>query len=103
MASLPADAFYPRPKVMSEVIALHPLEDPPVFLQDEHLFFRLVRAAFSQRRKTLQNALKAHPELGISPDQWSALLKKASICPQRRGETLSIGEFARLSNVIFMI
>ena len=103
VASLPAEAFYPRPKVMSDVIALHPLKDPPVFLQDEHLFFRLVRAAFSQRRKTLQNALKAHPELGISPDQWAALLKKAAICPQRRGETLSIGEFARLSNVIFRI
>ena len=103
VAFLPAEAFYPQPKVMSEIIVLYPLKDPPVFLQDEHLFFRLVRAAFSQRRKTLQNALKAHPELGIPSEQWSTLLKKASICPQRRVETLSIGEFARLSNVVFRV
>ena len=103
VASLPSEAFYPQPKVMSEVIVFHPLKNPPVSVHDEQLFFRLVRAAFSQRRKTLQNALKAHPELGIPSGQWSALLREAQISPQCRGETLSIKDFARLSNLIFRI
>ncbi|MGA1874701.1 MAG: 16S rRNA (adenine(1518)-N(6)/adenine(1519)-N(6))-dimethyltransferase RsmA [bacterium] len=103
IASLPPEDFFPRPKVHSEIISLLPLQNPPVHLQNEQLFFRLTQAAFSQRRKTLLNALKAQPALGVPQNLWPNLLERADICPHRRGETLSLGEFARLSNVIFHI
>ncbi|MEW5801351.1 MAG: 16S rRNA (adenine(1518)-N(6)/adenine(1519)-N(6))-dimethyltransferase RsmA [bacterium] len=99
--SLPAGAFYPRPKVTSKIISLHPLQSPRVSVQDEDLFFRLVRAAFSQRRKTLLNALKAHPELGVPREAWPDLLKESHLSPQGRGETLCLEEFAGLSDFVF--
>lgn len=101
VAFLPADAFYPQPKVASEIISLRPLKSPRVLVRDEELFFRLVRAAFSQRRKTLLNALRAHPELGVLREEWPDLLKEAHLSPQCRGETLSIEEFARISDLVF--
>jgi len=101
VASLPADAFYPRPKVTSEIISLRPLKSPRVLVQEEEFFFRLVRAAFSQRRKTLLNALRAHPELGVPREEWPDLLQGAYLSPQCRGETLTIEEFAVLSDLVF--
>ncbi|MEW6381413.1 MAG: 16S rRNA (adenine(1518)-N(6)/adenine(1519)-N(6))-dimethyltransferase RsmA [bacterium] len=101
VSHLPAEAFYPRPKVASEIIALRPIDNPQVSVQDEALFFRLVQAAFSQRRKTLLNALSAHRELGVRREEWPALFTQAHISPQRRGETLSLAEFASLSDLVF--
>ncbi|MCL6583508.1 MAG: 16S rRNA (adenine(1518)-N(6)/adenine(1519)-N(6))-dimethyltransferase RsmA [bacterium] len=101
IAYLPPEAFYPRPKVASEIIALRPRPTPAVYVQDEALFFRLVQAAFSQRRKTLLNALSAHQELGVSRSEWPTILAQAHIFPQRRGETLSLSEFASLTELVF--
>ncbi|MBI5233736.1 MAG: ribosomal RNA small subunit methyltransferase A [Deltaproteobacteria bacterium] len=91
---VPKEAFRPVPKVDSAVIHIERLERPRVKVMDEKLFFRTVRTAFSQRRKTLSNSLRS-----VSEDIKSILLS-AGIDPVRRAETLSIEEFARLSDII---
>lgn len=92
MFIIPKEAFRPIPKVDSAVVHMKILERPRVMVRDEKLFFRLVKTAFSQRRKTLSNSLK-----GISDDIKDVLLQ-SGIDPQRRPETLSLEEFARLSD-----
>lgn len=87
-------AFRPAPKVDSAVMRMVPDEKPPVSVIDEKLFFRVVRTSFAQRRKTLANALKY-----ISEDIRDRLLQ-AGIEPARRAETVSISEFAILSDVL---
>ncbi len=89
---IPKEAFRPVPKVDSAVIHINILERPSVDLEDKELFFRIVKTAFSQRRKMLSNSLK-----GILPNvqEW---LDTAGIDPKRRPETLSIEEFAKLAN-----
>jgi len=91
---VPKEAFRPVPKVDSAVIHMEILESPRVKVMDEKLFFSTVRTAFSQRRKTLSNSLKS-----VSDDIKSILLS-AGIDPVRRAETLSIEEFARLSDIL---
>ncbi|MBM7870633.1 16S rRNA (adenine1518-N6/adenine1519-N6)-dimethyltransferase [Clostridium pascui] len=90
-------SFIPRPKVDSSVIKLSKLESPRVKVEDEKLFFKIIRASFNMRRKTLWNALKS---LGLSKDLLENALKECDVDPKRRGETLSIYEFANLSNSI---
>ncbi len=92
------NVFYPVPDVDSEVIKLTLRPEPPVSVRDENLFFRVVRAAFGKRRKTLQNALSSSAELGWDRDTATHALVSAGIDAGRRGETLSIGEFAAISN-----
>ncbi len=89
---IPKEAFRPVPKVDSAVIHINILERPSVDVEDKELFFRIVKTAFSQRRKMLSNSLK-----GILPNvqEW---LDTAGIDPRRRPETLSIEEFAKLAN-----
>ena len=94
MFIIPKEAFRPIPKVDSAVVHMKILERPRVMLRDEKIFFRLVRTAFSQRRKTLSNSLK-----GIS-DNIKDVLLQSGIDPQRRPETLSLEEFARLSDYL---
>ena len=89
--------FFPPPDVDSAIVRLTPHAAPPVTVADETLFFAVVRAAFGQRRKALLNALSGDPALGWSREQASAALSLAEIDPGRRGETLSLGEFARLA------
>jgi len=89
---IPKEAFRPVPKVDSAVVHIEILRQPSVAVKDEKIFFRLVKTAFSQRRKTLSNSLKS---LGV--DIKEALIS-SGIDPQRRPETLSIEEFARLSD-----
>jgi 16S rRNA (adenine1518-N6/adenine1519-N6)-dimethyltransferase len=91
---VPKEAFRPVPKVDSAVIRIQILEKPSVDVQDEKMFFRIIRTAFSQRRKMLSNTLKS-----IRSDA-KAWLTEAGIDPQRRPETVSIGEFARLSDMV---
>jgi 16S rRNA (adenine1518-N6/adenine1519-N6)-dimethyltransferase len=91
---IPKEAFRPMPKVDSAVIHMKILEHPSVILEDEKIFFRLVKAAFAQRRKTLSNSLKGFRE------DMTGILVSSGIDPQRRPETLSIGEFARLSDAL---
>lgn len=89
---IPKEAFRPVPKVDSAVLYMKILERPSVEVRDEEMFFRVVKTAFSQRRKTLSNSLKG---LG---ENIKGLLGAASIDPGRRPETLSLEEFARLSD-----
>lgn len=89
---IPKEAFRPMPKVDSAVVHMKILEQPCVMVKDEKMFFRLVKTAFSQRRKTLSNSLKS-----FGGDIKDAMIS-AGIDPQRRPETLSLEEFARLSD-----
>jgi 16S rRNA (adenine1518-N6/adenine1519-N6)-dimethyltransferase len=92
---VPPTAFIPAPAVDSSVIRCTVRTKPPVDVADERRFFRVVKGAFSQRRKTLSNALKT---TGLSSEQIAAILAKAQINPIRRGETLSLEEFATIAN-----
>ena len=89
--------FFPPPDVDSAIVRLTPRAAPPVAVADEALFFAVVRAAFGQRRKALLNALSGDPALGWSREQAAAALDAAAIDPGRRGETLSLAEFAALA------
>jgi len=91
--------FYPRPAVDSAVVLLEVLSQPAVQVSREDLFWRIVRAAFQKRRKTILNALEGIETLGKA--YWTELLKKADIMPARRGETLSLVEFAKLSEILY--
>lgn len=88
-------AFTPPPRVRSAVIRLRPWEIPPVAIHDREWLFRISRAAFGRRRKTLLNALSSLP---FDRETLRQLLESAGIDPQRRGETLSLDELARLAN-----
>jgi 16S rRNA (adenine1518-N6/adenine1519-N6)-dimethyltransferase len=95
---VPNTVFIPRPEVESAIVKLTKRVIPPVQLNDEKKFFQIVRAAFGQRRKTLANALKGS-QLGLDREQVTELLHQAGIDGNRRGETLSLAEFALLSNI----
>lgn len=94
----PARMFIPPPKVDSAVLRLHMLDKPRVSVIDEKIFFSTVKAAFSQRRKTLLNCISSY--FSISKPTAAELLEKSDIEQSRRGETLSIEEFAVLSDNI---
>ena len=89
--------FFPPPDVDSAIVRLTPHAAPPVAVADEALFFAVVRAAFGQRRKALLNALSGDPALGWDRERAAAALAAAGLDPGRRGETLSLEEFARLA------
>ncbi len=92
---IPRGAFYPVPKVNSVVVRIDVYHKPAVDVPDRETFFRMVKAGFGQRRKQLVNALAAG--LGISKERARHLLQTAHIAPQRRAETLSLEEWARLT------
>ena len=92
------NVFYPVPEVDSTVIRLDVLERPAVAVADEKLFFEIVRAAFGKRRKTLLNALSSSEKLGWDKARAQAVLDAAEIDGTRRGETLSLDEFALLAD-----
>ena len=96
---VPPSAFSPPPKVMSTVVRIIPRATPPVAVQDEARLFRLIRAAFAQRRKTLANALR-HAFQPMEPAILRQILENSGIAPSRRGETLTLDEFARLSDAL---
>ncbi len=92
------NVFYPIPDVDSEIVKLTVRDRPAVEVDDEGLFFRVVRAAFGKRRKTLLNALSSSDDLGWSKERAEAALNQAGIDPGRRGETLDLDEFALIAN-----
>jgi 16S rRNA (adenine1518-N6/adenine1519-N6)-dimethyltransferase len=94
-----APQFFPAPKVDSTVVGIQFADPPPVAADDEKLLFRVVKAAFGKRRKTLRNAL-ARSDLQLDPATSARLLAEAQIDPMRRAESLSVAEFVRLSNVV---
>lgn len=98
VTNVPASLFVPPPKVDSAVLKLKIREKPAVQVQDEKMFFRVVKAAFSQRRKTLLNCLCSN--FSFPKEEISALLEGVGIMPSRRGETLSLQEFADISDAI---
>lgn len=98
-ADVPRGAFMPPPKVDSAIIHLVPHRRPPVEVPSEDALFAVSRAAFGQRRKTVGNAL-SHG-LGRMREDVNAALRDAEIDPQRRGETLSLTEFAEISQRLF--
>jgi 16S rRNA (adenine1518-N6/adenine1519-N6)-dimethyltransferase len=96
---VPPSAFSPPPKVMSTVVRMIPHHTPPAVVQDEAWLFRIIQAAFAQRRKMLVNALR-HEFPPVDPHALRQLLAGNSIAPTRRGETLTLDEFARLSTAL---
>ena len=94
---VPPACFIPRPKVDSIVIRLDRLEEKRVKVKDEDLMFELIRHSFNMRRKTLWNATKF---LGMNKEVLEKAYEEAGIDPKRRGETLSLEEFAALSDKI---
>ena len=92
---VPRECFMPAPKVDSTVLKLTLRKEPPVELLSEEMFFRCVKAGFSQRRKTLSNSLK---QTGESRERILQCLETAGIDEKRRAETLSLAEFAALAN-----
>lgn len=92
---VPPKSFLPEPEVDSVVIACSVREKPAVSVRDESLFFRIVRGAFGQRRKTLSNALKG---AGLQKDSIDSALIEAGVDLKRRGETLSLEEFAAITD-----
>lgn len=94
-------SFVPQPDVDSSVVKLDLYKTPPVELLDKDLFFKVVKAAFGQRRKTLVNALNNASYLGLNKDGITEILEKIGIDKNLRGETLSIQQFAQLSNLIY--
>ncbi len=99
LLNVPASCFMPRPNVDSAVIQLTRYEKPPVEVADEHLMFRLIRASFNQRRKTMTNSVGNSPELSVSKEQMAAALEKCGLSATVRGEALTLEQFAELANV----
>ncbi|MCH5184850.1 MAG: 16S rRNA (adenine(1518)-N(6)/adenine(1519)-N(6))-dimethyltransferase RsmA [Oscillospiraceae bacterium] len=97
MAKVPASAFIPPPKVDSAVLNLRVLDEPAVKTNDERMFFRVVKAAFAQRRKTLLNALY-NGGFGTEKSVIEDILTRLDINPSARGETLGLVEFAAVSD-----
>ena len=99
-ANVPPNCFMPRPAVGSAVIRLDCLQGTPVEVEDESLMFRLIRASFNQRRKTLQNGIANSPELSFTKGEVAAVLTDLGIAETIRGEKLGLPEFAALENAL---
>ncbi len=95
---IPKRAFYPQPAVESTLVELKFLKKPPVEVRDETLFFKIVKAAFNKRRKTILNALSSSNQLKLDKEKIAKVLSNSAIDPSRRGETLSLEELASLLN-----
>lgn len=98
VANVPPNCFIPRPNVGSAVIRLTKHRIPPVEVKDPALMFRLIRASFNQRRKTLQNGLNNSSELHLTKEQISTAIESLGVSPTVRGEALSLEQFACLAN-----
>lgn len=100
VANVPPNCFIPRPTVGSAVIRLTRHREMPVKADNPKLMFRLIRASFNQRRKTLQNGLNNSPELPYTKEQVVQALEKMGLSPSVRGEALSLAQFAKLSDLL---
>lgn len=97
---VPASCFMPRPNVDSTVIRLERYEEPPVFVKDEKYLFAVIRASFNQRRKTLANGLTNAGNLGVNRQLVDEALTQMGLSATVRGETLTLSQFAELSNYL---
>ena len=100
VAHVSPECFIPKPKVGSAVIRLDRYERPPVEVRDEKLMFKVIRAAFSQRRKTLINCLISDSELGLDREMVTGYLDKMGLRNDIRGEKLTLSQFAELSDLM---
>lgn len=100
VANVPPNCFMPRPKVGSAVIRLERYEEAPVSVEDERLMFRIIRASFNQRRKTLANGLKNSAELEFTKEEIEGAIAHLGKGASVRGEALTLEEFANLSNIL---
>lgn len=98
VANVPPNCFIPRPNVGSAVIRLTRYKEPPVQVDEPKLMFKLVRASFNQRRKTLQNGLNNSPEIPYDKEIIAAAIESLGVSPSVRGEALTLEQFAALSN-----
>lgn len=98
VANVPANCFIPRPNVDSAVIRLTKYLTPPVNVDNEGLMFKIIRASFNQRRKTLANGLNNSPEIHFPKEAIAAVIEKLGWSPSIRGEALTLEQFAELSN-----
>ena len=98
VANVPPNCFIPRPNVGSAVIRLTRHQKPPVEVKDSGLMFRLIRASFNQRIKTLQNGLNNSSELHYSKEQIARAIESLGVPATVRGEALTLEQFARLAN-----
>ena len=97
--NVPPECFIPRPNVGSAVIRLEKHAICPVEVEDERLMFKIIRASFNQRRKTLSNGLNNSPEINFSKEQINAAIEELGRGASIRGEALTLEEFAKLSNI----
>ena len=100
VANVPPNCFMPRPKVGSAVIRLDRFEKPPVEVKDENQMFRIIRASFNQRRKTLANGLRNSAELDFTKEKIEKAIETLGKGPSVRGEALTLEEFAKLSDAL---
>lgn len=100
VANVPANCFMPRPKVGSAVIRLDRYEKTPVEVADEKMMFKIIRASFNQRRKTLANGLNNSSELNFSKEQIQSAIEALGKGASVRGEVLTLDEFAKLTNLL---
>ena len=100
VANVPPNCFIPRPNVGSAVIRLTRHREMPVRVEDPKLMFKLIRASFNQRRKTLQNGLNNSPEIPYTKEQVAGAVEAMGLSPSIRGEALTLQQFARLSDLL---
>lgn len=100
VANVPPNCFMPRPNVGSAVIRLTRHQEPPVAVKDPAFMFRVIRAAFGQRRKTLQNGLNNSPEISVTKTQAAEAIERMGLAPAVRGEALTLSQFAELSDIL---
>ncbi len=98
VANVPPNCFIPRPNVGSAVIRLTLHKEPPVKTANERLMFRLIRASFNQRRKTLQNGLNNAPDIPYTKEQILAVIESMGLPAAVRGEALTLAQFAALAD-----
>ena len=100
VANVPPNCFMPRPNVGSAVIRLTRHTEPKIVVKDEKFMFKLIRASFNQRRKTLQNGINNSAELSIGKDAVVEALRKMGLSESIRGEALTLAQFAELSDLL---
>ncbi len=100
-AHVPPNCFMPRPKVGSAVVRLDCYSEPAIQVRDEKLLFRLIRASFNQRRKTLVNGLKSDPDMLLSKEQIQMCIEKLGVPVNVRGEKLILEQFAKLADIVY--
>lgn len=102
-ANVPATCFMPRPNVGSAVINLTLHKESPIQVNNEEFLFRIIRASFNQRRKTLMNGLHNSAELNLSKEAVASALSELGVLENIRGEALSLEQFAELSNYLYVL